>query len=82
MTEYVRGFKLSVEAGKVRSGPWTPDDSEQAMFPPYTFNQLLFGRRSLAELRYVYPDCMANENIVAVLEVLFPRRPSRVLPMA
>lgn len=82
VTEYVRGFKLIVGAGKVRSELWTPDDSDNAMFPPFTFNQLLFGRRSLADLRAMYPDCLVNEDVAVVLETLFPRRPSNVLPMA
>ena len=32
------------------------------MFPPYTFNQLLFGRRTLADLRYMFPDCWADDE--------------------
>ena len=47
VTECVRGFKLNIEQGKIRAEAWPPDDTAQAMFPPYTFLQLLFGRRSL-----------------------------------
>ena len=82
VTEYVRGFKLIVEHGHIRSERWTPDDSDTAMFPPFTFNQLLFGRRSLAELRAMYPDCLVNDDAAAVLEALFPKRFSNVLPLA
>jgi hypothetical protein len=45
-----RGFKLKIEQGKISAEQWTPDDSDNAMFPPDTFLQLLFGRRSLSEL--------------------------------
>ena len=82
VTEYVRGFQLIFERGKIRSEAWTPDDSDNAMFPPYTFNQLLFGRRSLAELRFMYPDCLLNADAAAMLDVLFPKRTSEVCATA
>lgn len=82
VSECVRGFKLIVEAGKIRSEAWTPDDHDHVMFPPYTFNQLLFGRRSLSDLRCMFPDCGVEPEFEPVLETLFPRRPSHVLPMA
>lgn len=82
VSEYVRGFKLIFEGGRIRSEAWTPDDTDNAAFPPFTFNQLLFGRRSLSDLRYVYPDVGCEPEFAPVLETLFPRRPSHVLPMA
>jgi hypothetical protein len=81
VSECVRGFKLIVEAGKIRSEAWTPDDHDNVMCPPYTFNQLLFGRRSLSDLRYMFPDCGVEPEFEPVLETLFPRRPSHVQPM-
>ncbi len=82
VTEYVRGFKIVVEQGKVRSEAWQPDDGDaSALFPPLTFLQMLFGRRSFEELDYMYPDCFANDEAEAVLKVLFPKKPSNVLPM-
>ncbi len=80
-TEYVRGFKLIIERGQVRAETWRPDGSDNAMFPPYTFCQLLFGRRSLSDLRYIYPDCLLDDEVAAVLETLFPERHSNVLPI-
>jgi hypothetical protein len=81
VTEYVGGFKLKIEQGKVSVEPWTPDDSDHAMFPPYTFLQLLFGRRSLSDLRYMFPDCALQDEAAAIFEVLFPRRHSNVIPI-
>ncbi len=81
VSEYVRGFKLKIEQGKISAEAWTPDDSDQAMFPPYTFLQLLFGRRSLSDLRYMFPDCRAEDEAVVVFETLFPRRYSNVMPI-
>ena len=81
VTECVRGFKLNIERGKIRAEAWTPDDTAHAMFSPFIFLQLLFGRRSLSELRYMYPDCWAEDEAAVVFETLFPRRHSNVIPM-
>jgi hypothetical protein len=81
VTEYVRGFKLKIEQGKISAEAWTPDDSDQAMFPPYTFLQLLFGRRSLRDLRAMFPDCILQDETAVLFEALFPRRYSNVIPI-
>jgi len=81
VTEYVRGFNLKIAEGKISAEVWTPDDSDHAMFPPYTFLQLLFGRRSLSDLRQMYPDCLLQDEAAAVFETLFPRRYSNVIPI-
>ena len=81
VSEYVRGFKIAIEQGRVRSDVWQPDDSAQARFPPQTFLQLLFGRRSFDELAEAYPDCVANEKVEPVLRTLFPKRFSNVVPL-
>lgn len=62
-----------------RSPLW--HSSENASFPPLVFLQLLFGHRSLDELRYAYPDVWANEETAFVLKTLFPARPSWVVPL-
>jgi hypothetical protein len=81
VTEYVRGFKLKIEQGRISAEVWTPDDSDEAMFPPYTFLQILFGRRTVSDLRTMYPDCILRDEAAAVFEVLFPRRYSNVIPI-
>lgn len=53
-----------------------------AVFPDLTFLQLLFGRRSLAELNEAYPDCYTHSNESRVLlNILFPKRHSLVIPL-
>ncbi len=82
VTECVRGFQLKIDRGKISAEAWTPDDSAQLMFPPYTFLQVLFGRRSFGELRYMYPDCWSDDDTAAVvIETLFPKRFSNVIPI-
>jgi hypothetical protein len=81
VTECVRGFRLKFEQGKIGAESWAPDDTAQAMFAPFTFLQLLFGRRTLSDLRYMYPDCWAEDEATVVLETLFPRRHSNVIPI-
>ncbi len=81
VTECVRGFKLNIKQGRISAEPWMPDDNANAMFAPYTFLQLLFGRRTLSDLRYMYPDCWAEDEAAIVFETLFPRRHSNVIPL-
>jgi len=48
-----------------------------------TFLQLLFGYRSVEELRYSYPDIwVANDRARALLKSLFPKQVSSVSPVA
>ena len=55
--------------------------NENAAFPPLVFLQLLFGYRSLDDLRYAFPDVKAKDESELVLNVLFPARPSWALPI-
>jgi hypothetical protein len=43
---------------------------------------LLFGYRSLVELRYAYADVSANAVAEPLLDALFPARPSWVMPLS
>ncbi len=53
----------------------------QGGFPPLVFLQLLFGYRSLADLRYAYPDVWAEDAAQTLLTTLFPAQPSLVYPL-
>ncbi len=82
--EYVRAIRLEFERGKlVQAEPWSVDKpmESNAWFPPFAFSQLVFGFRSLAELRAAYPDCGAQDETAVLLEILFPRRASCVIPL-
>jgi hypothetical protein len=82
---YRGGLRLAFEDGRLttaedyRAEGWRPQT--QSGFPPLVFLQLLFGRRSLAELRHVFPDVWADDEGRSLLEALFPARPSWTLPL-
>lgn len=79
---YRGGLQLTIEQGQIRAvAPWQAPaygDSAQAGCPPLLFLQLLFGYRSLAELRAVFPDVWANEAATLLIDTLFPAQPSTV----
>jgi hypothetical protein len=57
-------------------------DQWRRRLPGLTFLQLVVGYRTLAELRHAYADCMVNKDEARVLlEILFPKLPSRVWPI-
>lgn len=80
---YKTGLRLVFERGKlVTVEGWrpAPEDDGHAAFPDLTFLQILFGYRSLQELRLSFADCWwQTETIRALLEILFPKKNSSVL---
>jgi hypothetical protein len=86
ITFYRGGLRLVFEGSKLIEvtdwqAPETNEQWEGAGFPPLVFLQLLFGHRSLEELRYAFPDCWASEEPALLLNALFPKRVSWVLPL-
>jgi hypothetical protein len=86
ITFYRHGLCLTFTAGRLTEvATWTPPESNQqwdgAGFSGLTFLQLLFGYRSLAELRYAFPDCWADEEPTLLLNALFPKQSSLVFPL-
>lgn len=80
---YRSGLQLRFDRGKmVAAEPWrAPDygDIADAGCPPTVFLQLLFGYRSLADLRAMFPDVWASGTETALLiDTLFPALPSTV----
>jgi GNAT superfamily N-acetyltransferase len=57
------------------------DSDAGAGFTSLIFLQLLFGHRSLDELRYAFPEVWANPDTEVVLNALFPTRQSYTLPL-
>jgi GNAT superfamily N-acetyltransferase len=77
------GLRLAFADGKLTAiEPWRRPiwgERQQVTFPPLVFLQLLFGHRSLAELRYAFPDIRVGRGEIAgLLEALFPKRTSRI----
>lgn len=81
---YRGGLRLAFEHGKLTTTEdWIRPlwDEGRAAFPPLVFLQALFGYRSLGELRGIYPDVWAEGDAVALLDALFPKRPSLLMPL-
>jgi hypothetical protein len=79
---YRDGLKLVFEKGKLKEAesykPASGMHSDLG-FPDLTFLQLLFGYRSLDELRHSFTDCYAeSEEAHVVASTLFPKKPSLV----
>jgi predicted N-acetyltransferase YhbS len=85
ISEYRRGFKIVFEHGKIANVEvWQPtvDERGDCGFPPLVFLQLIFGRKSLAELRDAFPDAWANDEATVLLNALFPKCTSCVCAVA
>jgi hypothetical protein len=80
---YQKQLKLSFKDGMISEiVAFEPEhffDSD-AFFPGLTFYQLMFGHRSLDEIKHAYPDCFTEKNDAAVLlPILFPKKPSNIV---
>lgn len=83
---YHSRFTLVWENGRLKEVgegyEYTRLEEGDAQFPELTFLQLLFGYRSREELSAAFADHYTRNNETAVvLDILFPRRPSHVIPM-
>ncbi|GCE14930.1 GNAT family N-acetyltransferase [Tengunoibacter tsumagoiensis] len=79
---YRTGLVLQFEQGRLtRVEPWHKPVygvDPLAGFPPLIFLQLLFGYRSLEDLRATFPDVWAKKEAKSLLEILFPQRDSSI----
>jgi hypothetical protein len=79
---YRGGVRLAFEDGRLAAAePWhpAPEKAGDAAFPDLTFLQILFGYRSLEELDHAFADCWTEDDGArALLEALFPKRPSHI----
>jgi len=81
---YRDGLALVFDKGRISVEPWkpTPESGGAAGFPNLTFLQLVFGYRTLDDLKYAYADCWAREDGAEILlKALFPRWASSVSPV-
>lgn len=87
---YRGGVEMIFENGKMKAAQvWraTANDFGQsgfgnAAFPELTFLKILFGYCSRAELQAMFPDCLTDgEKTSALLDVLFPKQISHVMPI-
>lgn len=79
---YRQGLRLSLERGNLVSvESWAPSAGwmGNAAFPDLTFLLLLFGYRSLDDIKAAYPDAwLDNDETRVLLTTLFPKQPSNV----
>jgi len=80
---YSSGLLLTFENGKlVKIEAWQPDPKNwgDVAFPNLSFLQVLFGHRSLEELKRAFPDCWwERDEYRLLINTLFPRKPSQFL---
>jgi len=74
---FERGVLAGVTDG--RPGPHLP--AAAAGLPPGVILQVIFGRRTLPELRHILPDVWATPDAELLLDIIFPMRPSHLLPV-
>ena len=83
---YSSGLRLAFESGRLATvEPWKPDPRNEgdAAFTNLTFSQVLFGHRSMEELKKSFTDCWwENDRARIALDTLFPRKASQFLPIA
>jgi len=80
-------MRLVLEDGRLATvEDWKPNpdrNSGDAGFPGLTFLQLLFGYRSLAELKFAFADCWTKGDQTGILlDILFPKMASSVWPVS
>lgn len=80
---YHSGLKLKFENGKLTAvEDWRPEQSEgEVRFPDLTFYHLLFQHRSYTEIEQAYADCYGGAEIPALMDILFPKQPSRFVAL-
>lgn len=80
---YRSGLRMVFEQGRLTTvEPWRVplyESGAKGGFPPLVFLQLLFGHRSIEELRHMFPDVWVESDARPVLKALFPTRPSFVM---
>jgi len=83
---YRGGLQLVFAKGKLSSAAdWRPPtygDHATAGSPPLVLLQLILGYRSRAELQTIFPDFWCEEKAHLLLDTLFPKEPSHLMPMA
>lgn len=82
---YRDGLRLAFQNGQLHAAePWQAplwNGAADAAFPPLVFLQLVFGHRSLEQLRDAFPDVRADGEHQILLQTLFPAQPSLVMPL-
>ena len=83
---YKDGLLIKFDKGRIteiRNLTYAELEKPQAEFPPFTFLHLVFGHRTVRELRDIHIDCMVNKEVTAnLIDALFPKQVSDVWPIS
>lgn len=83
---YKDGLYLKFEKGQlteIKNLAFEELEKPQAEFPPFVFLHLVFGHRTVRELREIYVDCMVRNDVTAnLIDALFPKKVSEVWPIS
>jgi len=83
---YKDGLLVKFDKGKIteiQNLTFEELEKPQAEFPPYTFLHLVFGHRTVRELREIHIDCMVKDKVTAnLIDALFPKQASEVWPIS
>jgi len=79
---YKDGLKMELENGlieTIEALAFEDPESSSASFPDLTFLHLVFGHRSMGELKYAFTDCLTKDDETEhLLDALFPKQPSEI----
>lgn len=78
---YRGGLEIRITQGRVHANSWPGTPGSHAAYPPQVFLQQVFGIHSLEELKAAHMDVRANPTATQLLDILFPKQSSWVLPM-
>jgi hypothetical protein len=81
---YKSDLRLEFQSGalvKAETAPASVWYDADVCFPDLTFLQLLFGYRSSRELSDFFADCRIPRKYIPLLDVIFPKQPSLILPI-
>lgn len=82
---FVAQWQMGFDSGRITITPFEPTffHDGDAVFPGHAFLHLLFGHRSLGEIQHLFADCYTtNEDVKLLIQSLFPRQPSHIVPLA
>lgn len=83
---YKVGLRLNLKNGLIETiESLSFDDLEScaANFPPLVFLHLVFGYRTIDELKHAFTDCSTRDKETEyLLDALFPKKPSEIWPVS
>ncbi len=78
---YRGGLQFRIDKGRISAQQWAGTPGATASYPPNVFLQQLFGLHSLSELKQSHMDVRANGETAQILDILFPKQASWLLPL-